>query len=181
MPIGLGTVQSANTQIVETEIFNRIWLEVNTIRFYSLPTYQRMKAGVYPDGVSTNPNGLTYFDKDGGEINPNTPQATAPAGSVYYVYCALINPSASATANLPSDLPSNTLSRLPSLGPPVDGLGTSTNPTTSTSPGGSGLNLVQVQIGFHFDPSTLKNPGQTDPRVTSRTFVIAKRDTSNGS
>ncbi len=31
LPMGLGTVQLANSQIVETEIFNRIWLEVNTI------------------------------------------------------------------------------------------------------------------------------------------------------
>jgi len=187
MPMGLGTVQIANSQIVETEIFNRIWLEVNTIRFYSLPTYYRVKGGVYPDSPSDfNTTGLTYFDKDGGELSPTaSPSPAPPAGSVYYVYCALIYPSA---PNPPNNL-SSTLSsaRLGALGPQVDGMGTSSNPiptggsTTSTDPGGgSGLNLFQIQIGFHFDPSTLHNPGQTDPRVTSRTFVIAKRDSSNG-
>ncbi len=181
LPMGLGTVQIANSQIVETEIFNRIWLEVNTIRFYSLPTYQRLNGGTYPDATS-NTTGLTYFDKDGGEINSTTAQATAPAGSVYFVYCALVNSKAPIPTAVSSSL---TSSRLSALTPQVDGVGVnglgasvSAQVISSTVPAGTGLNLFQIQIGFHTDPSKLTGP---DPRVTSRTFVIAKRDTSNGS
>jgi hypothetical protein len=169
MPIGLATVQSANMQIVETEIFNRIGLEVNTIPFYDLPFYPRFKGG-YPSGSvmpatysAGGQTGLCYFDKDGGELSTAT-------GAVYLVYCSLIYPGANSPSNMSSTL---SATRLGALGPPVDGKG-----TIATSAGGSGLALVQIQIGFHADPSTLAT---TDPRFTSRTFVIAKRDTSNGS
>jgi len=185
LPMGLGTVQVANTTIVETELFNRIWLEVNTVPFYDLPSFQRFTNGTYPDG-SKNLNGLSYFDKDGGELgqNTNATVTAAKASAIYYVYCTLNNPS---STNLPQNLASNFLTRLPNLGPQVDGMGTSSNQipsggsTSSSDPGaGTGITLVQIQIGFHFDPSTMTTAGQTDPRVATRSFVIAKRDTSNG-
>jgi hypothetical protein len=166
--MGLGTVQTANSQIVQTEIFNRIWLEVNTTPFYKLTSYQRVKNGTYPDG-SVNANGLSYFDKDGGELGQNT-NATVTAAAplaVYYVYCALVN---SNVTPLPATVSQNLITRLGSLGPPVDGANSS----------GTGLNLIKIAIGFHVDPTTATLTA-TDPRVTTRTYVIAKRDTTNGS
>ena len=164
LPMGLGTIQNATSQIVQTEIFNRIWLEVNTLEFYQLPNYQRLKGGAFPD-ASLNSSGLTYFDKDGTELGGTTAlNTTAAAGSaVYKVYCTLA---------VTSGGPYST-----TLYPPIDGLGMTTNTIVAGSSGGAGLNLLKVQIGFHVDPSTAT---AGDSRVATRSFVIAKRDTVNG-
>jgi hypothetical protein len=174
--MGLGTVQIADSQIVESEIFNRIWLEVNTVPYYDLPSFQRFQGGSYSDGT-TNSNGVSYFDKDGGEIGGSTATTTPPVGAVYKVYCTLIYPN---SPNQPSNI--NTVSsinsRLTTLGPPVDGLGTSAQVTNSGGSMGAGMAIVRIDIGFHLDPSTLT--AATDTRVASRSYAIAKRDTASG-
>ena len=176
LPMGLGTVQIANSQIVQSEIFNKIWLEVNTTPFYDLPTYFRVQNGTFPD-ASVNVKGLTYFDKDGQELSPTTYSATTPANTVYIVFCAVIYAN-EATPGLPASLPSSFSSRLSALYPPVNGIGTSTNPDSSTVPAGSQLSLVMIQIGSHVNPTTVTLP---DTRVATRNYVITNRSTVNGS
>jgi uncharacterized protein (TIGR02598 family) len=166
LPMGLGTVQVANSQIVQSEIFNKIWLEVNTTPFADLANYFRVKNGTFPD-LTTNGQGLTYFDKDGGELSPTTYSATPPANDVYIVYCSLVYPG---SPNAPSSAPSS--SRLTALN--VDGWTLPSTSGTTTA----GMSLFLIEIGSHINPSTVTLP---DTRVATRTYVIAKRDTYNGS
>jgi uncharacterized protein (TIGR02598 family) len=180
LPMGLGTVQIADSQIVETEIFNRIWLEVQTIPYYDLPTFQRFNGGKFPDSSAST--GLSYFDKDGGEIGGLTAPTTPPASAVYKVYCTLIYPGQT-SGNLPPNINATLISRLSSLGPAIDAGGlqntSGSAPILNTNGSiGAGLVLVRIDIGFHIDPSTLTGP--TDTRVNSRTYVVSKRDTQDG-
>jgi hypothetical protein len=152
--MGMGTFQIANQNVVQSEIFNKIQLELNATPYYSLPDYPRFSTGVstYTGVAST---GLSYFNAEGEELIG----ATAPAGTVYIVRCTMTTLAHSAT--------------------PADGLGMKSPPSTPvTAVGGpEGLVAVNVQIGFHATPVYQA----VDARVAQRTFVIAKRDTSNGS
>jgi len=159
LPVGLIAFQNANQQTVNTEVFGKIWLELNTTPFYSLPTYPRFSTGT---ANSTAAGGLggadpSYFDMAGEEITGN---AGASTSAVYTVRCSLVNSTTLATLNTV---------------PPVDGLGTSANAVVTA--GGAGLTFVKIQIGFHVDP---KIAAIGDRRVSTRTYLLAKRDTVNG-
>jgi uncharacterized protein (TIGR02598 family) len=96
LPVGLGTVQSANRQIVETEVFNRIWSEVNTTPFTDLSS------------SATPFSSPLYFNVEGEEL-ASTGQVP-PVGAIYIVRCSLLNATTSAT--------------LGSTSPPIDGSNT---------------------------------------------------------
>jgi uncharacterized protein (TIGR02598 family) len=154
LPLGLGMFQSAQQQIVDTEIFNQQWSKYNTTPFYNLQNANNGASAVFATPTQAI---YTYYDADGQDITPSGASPAAPAGTVYIVRASLVN---SVTK--------------PSLGatvPAVDGGQSST---------GAALNFIRVDIGFHFDPVNLA-AGTSDPRVTTRTFLIAKRDTWNGS
>lgn len=214
LPMGLGTVQTANGQIIQTEIFNRIWLEANTVPFYKLPNYYRVSGGTYGADGTTNPDGLSFFDKDGGELGISSGgnltagsvlAARTGGQSVYFVYCALVNaklttPPALVTSATLTRLGNNSATTPPTTAlpvPTVDGMGVisggtaisltsqtlanAANPQTTgaTTSAGAGLNVMKIIIGFHIDPTTAGLKA-SDPRLTTRSFVIAKRDTYNG-
>ena len=154
LAVGTVAIQGATQQIVETEIFNSLWGQFNTTPFYSL---QNTNNGISP--VFANPSTAIYYyyDRDGENITPSGANPTAPAATVYTARCTLVN--------------SQTVSSLETTLPSVDG---------GQSPSGPSLTFVQVQIGFHYDPANLTS-GKTDARVTTRTFLLAKRDTWDGS
>ncbi len=160
LPMGTGTFQIANQNVVQSEIFNKIQLELNSTPYYQLPAYYRFSGGSTTriNGTTAGGTGLSYFNQEGEEL----PTAT---NAIYTVLCTL-----------------NTTSSQPTS-PPVDGYGMSGSPGHAMAVGGAAgangaqLAIVSVQIGFHFTPTV----GSTDPRIATRSFVIAKRDTSNGS
>jgi uncharacterized protein (TIGR02598 family) len=154
LPVGMGMIQNANQQIVDTEIFNQLWSKYKTTPFYSL---QNANNGASATFSSPTQAIYSYYDGDGQDVTPSGTVTGVPAAAVYIVRSSLIN--------------SNTNASLASTTPQVDGGQNSSGPS---------LTFIQVQIGFHFDPANLA-AGKSDPRVATRTFLIAKRDTWNGS
>jgi uncharacterized protein (TIGR02598 family) len=131
LPVGMGVIQVASKQTVETEIFNELWSEFNTTPFASLSGSNQ------PLFNSTTASNPFWFDLNGGQLTSN-------ANAIYFVRCTPVN----STTTVPV----------------VDGTGVS-----------AGLNLAEIQIGFHVDPASVL-PGKTDPRVSTRTFLLVKRD-----
>ena len=83
-PVGIVTIQDASKQIVETEIFNRLWLQFNTTPFYSL---QNVDNGVNPLFPSPTSAIYYYYDQDGQDITPAGTNPAAPSGTVYLARC----------------------------------------------------------------------------------------------
>jgi uncharacterized protein (TIGR02598 family) len=154
LPVGLATFQATNQQVIETEIFNQLWLQFNTTPFSSLQSANDGVAPLFPTAQSTI---YYYYDGDGQQLVTSGSSSAAPANAVYLVRVALSNSQTTPT-------PETTV-------PQVDG---------GLSVTGPSLTFIRVQIGFHFDPSNLP-AGKTDTRVATRTFLIAKRDTWDGS
>ena len=123
LPLGLVSIQNADQQVTQTEIFNQIWSEVNTTPYGNISTYPRLAVGA------------TYYDRNGEE--------TTKAAAVYIVVCS------QPTVTLPS--------------------------ASGGAYASNELNAIKVQIGTHVDPTTAS---ANDPRVASRTFVVARRDGS---
>jgi uncharacterized protein (TIGR02598 family) len=154
LPVGMITFRSANQQIIETEIFNRLSSEFNTTPFYSLQNTSNGVSPLFPTSTSAI---YYYFDDEGQDITPSGSNPPPPSGTVYIARCTLVN--------------SQTQTTLESTVPPVDG---------GASPSGASLTFIQVQIGFHYDPANVAS-GKTDPRVITRSLLVAKRDTWDGS
>ena len=68
LPVGLGSIQKANQQMTQTEIFNQIWSEVNTTPYGNISSYSRLMPGI------------TYYDSNGTETNQ--------ASAVFTVVCS---------------------------------------------------------------------------------------------
>ena len=149
----MDTIQSATNQVTEAEIFNRLWSQFSSTPFYAL---QNTDSGITPVFASASSAVYFYYDADGQDITPSRAGA-APAGAVYIVCVSLVNSQTNATLN--------------ATVPTVDG-GTNTS--------GASLTFLRVQIGLHLDPGTLA-AGKTDSRVTTKNFLLAKRDAWNGS
>jgi uncharacterized protein (TIGR02598 family) len=141
LPLGLGVIQNATEQIVETEIYNNIWSQANTILFADLNT----SPSPFAAGASE-----LYFDLDGNQL-PSVTGGGPPAGTVYMASCTLQPPN---TTTLP----------------PID--------AQFAASSGPGLVLARVQIGYHIDPANdpVNVAPSTDSRVTTRTFLLVKRD-----
>jgi uncharacterized protein (TIGR02598 family) len=154
LPVGLATFQATSQQVIETEIFNQLWLQFNTTPFYSL---QNANDGVAPIFPSAQSPVYYYYDGDGQQIVVSGSNPGKPSNAVYLVRVALSNSQTSPT-------PETTV-------PLVDGGLSTTGPS---------LTFIRVQIGFHFDPANVP-AGKTDTRVATRTFLMAKRDTWDGS
>jgi uncharacterized protein (TIGR02598 family) len=75
LPVGLNTLQDANRQIMETEIFNTIGAELNATKYDSLDDYV---------GPETSPN-YRYYDIEGQEMDSDT-------GAVFFVKCIISAP-----------------------------------------------------------------------------------------
>ncbi len=122
LPVGLSSIQTANQQVTQTEIYNEIWSEVNTTPYGNIATYPRLAAA-------------SYFDGNGDQ--------TTQASAIFTVVCSQ----------------------------PAMTLGNASGGSITANE----LSAVKVQIGFHVDPTTVS---ATDPRVSSRTFLIVRRDGS---
>jgi uncharacterized protein (TIGR02598 family) len=72
LPVGLNTLQDANRQIMETEIFNTIGAELNATKYDSLDDYV---------GPELSPN-YRYYDIEGQEMDSDT-------GAVFFVKCKI--------------------------------------------------------------------------------------------
>jgi uncharacterized protein (TIGR02598 family) len=153
LPFGVAMIQNANQQVIETEIFNRVWSTFNTTPFYSLQNAQNGATAVFANASTPL---YYYYDSDGADVTPSTSGAPAPANAIYTVRISLKN--------------TQTTASLTATTPTVDGGASVTGPS---------LTFIQVQIGYHYDPASVA-AGTTDPRVVTRSFLLAKRDTWNG-
>jgi uncharacterized protein (TIGR02598 family) len=147
LPLGLGVVQNATEQIVETEIFDNIWSQANNELYSDLGT---SNDPLFYSSSGTGAGPALYFDLDGNEIDTTGTAGAAPAGAVYIVRCSLVNSQLTATLNTTS--------------PPLD----------FSNGSGACLTLAKIQIGYHIDPST--DTVSPDSRVAARSFLLVKRD-----
>ncbi len=81
MPLGLGVMQTASQQTIETEIFNEMWSEFNTTPFSDLSATS--STTTLFNSTSTNPY---WFDNSGQQLSSAT-------GAIYQVRCTLVNSS----------------------------------------------------------------------------------------
>lgn len=86
-PLGLSSLQEAQRQLVETEIYNKIGAELRATTLYQDPSKAVNLLGTYCDS-SRFP---AYFDVEGNELSPA--QAT-PSRAVFTVRCARGAPTA---------------------------------------------------------------------------------------
>lgn len=71
LPVGMTAIQTANQQVVQTEIFNQMWSEMDTTPYGSLTNYP---------GFTNNLTATTYFDRYG-------QSTTNLSSAVYTVVC----------------------------------------------------------------------------------------------
>ncbi len=80
MPAGLASLQEANRQIVETEVFASLGAELSSTPFTTLDTYVTKR---FP----------LYYDREGAELKSSS-------NAVFTVRCALTNPAGSGATDL---------------------------------------------------------------------------------
>jgi uncharacterized protein (TIGR02598 family) len=82
MPLGLGVMQTASQQTIETEIFNEMWSEFNTTPFSDLSPSSSQPTNLFNSTAATP----FWFD-------PSGDQLSTQAGAIYQVRCTLVNSS----------------------------------------------------------------------------------------
>jgi uncharacterized protein (TIGR02598 family) len=123
---------------------------------FNTTPYYNLQNGTTPLFTTSSSTVCYYYDQEGQDITPSGSNPAAPGTTVYTVRCSLGY--SQNDQNLAGTIP------------------TYANGTSTTSPAAT---FIQVQIGSHIDPANALSP--SDPRVTTRTFLIAKRDTWDGS